>query len=125
MAAIEAERLKKESLQKEIEIAKSNALEVEQRMEAKKKEEMSADKLALLDKFGYEVEDEEDGEEETGVTNNRDHAAKQNMEQAQTLRSNHNQTKAQQRAETKKAKADKNAKKEERRKRAVKGERRR
>ena len=123
---MEAERIKKENLQREIEIAKSNALEVEQRMEAKKQEEMSADKLALMNKFGYEVEDGEDEEEDTGVTSNRDHAVKQKAEQAQKLRSNNNQpTKSQLRAETMKAKADKNAKKEERRKRAAKGERRR
>mmetsp|Transcript_9602 Transcript_9602/g.19315 ORF Transcript_9602/g.19315 Transcript_9602/m.19315 type:complete len:209 (+) Transcript_9602:2045-2671(+) len=124
-AALEAERLKKESLQKEIEIAKINALEVEQRLEAKKLEAMSAEKLALLDKFGYEVEDEEDEEEDTGVTTNRDHAVKQSAEHSQKLRSNNQPSKMQLRAETKKATADKNAKKEERRKRASKGERKR
>jgi len=117
--------LKKESLQKEIEIAKINALEVEQRLEAKKLEAMSAEKLALLDKFGYEVEDEEDEEEDTGVTTNRDHAVKQSAEHSQKLRSNNQPSKMQLRAETKKATADKNAKKEERRKRASKGERKR
>ncbi|KAL7495195.1 hypothetical protein ACHAWT_007752 [Skeletonema menzelii] len=126
LAALETERLKKESLQREIEIAKTNALEVEQRLEAKKLETMSADKLALLDKFGYEVDDEENEDEEAGVATNRDHAAKQSAEHSQKLRSNNNQpSKAQLRAETMKAKADKNAKKEERRKRAVKGERKR
>mmetsp|Transcript_19008 Transcript_19008/g.27068 ORF Transcript_19008/g.27068 Transcript_19008/m.27068 type:complete len:209 (-) Transcript_19008:471-1097(-) len=125
LAALEAERLEKERLQREIEIAKSNALEVEQRMEAKKLETMSADKLALLDKFGYEVEDEEGGEEDTGVTTNRDHAANKSAEHSQKLRSTNQPSKAQLRAETTKAKADKNAKKEERRKRAAKGERKR
>lgn len=119
LAAIEAERLKKESLQKEIEIAKSNALEVEQRMEAKKLEGMSADKLALLDKFGYEIDDEEDVEEDTGVTKISDHAPKQSAEKPSQP------SKKELRAETAKAKADRNAKKEERRKRATKGERRR
>lgn len=125
LAALEAERLEKERLQREIEIAKSNALEVEQRMEAKKLETMSADKLALLDKFGYEVEDEEGEEEDTGVTTNRDHAANKSAEHSQKLRSTNQPSKAQLRAETTKAKADKNAKKEERRKRAAKGERKR
>jgi hypothetical protein len=120
LAVLEAERLKKESLQREIEIAKSNALEVEQRMEAKKIVGMSADKLALLDKFGYEVDDEEDEEEDTGVTKISDHAPKQGVEKKPSQPS-----KKELRAETAKAKADRNAKKEERRKRATKGERRR
>ncbi|KAL7441396.1 hypothetical protein ACHAXM_007891 [Skeletonema potamos] len=120
LAVLEAERLKKESLQREIEIAKSNALEVEQRMEAKKLVGMSADKLALLDKFGYEVDDEEDEEEDTGVTKISDHAPKQGVEKKPSQPS-----KKELRAETAKAKADRNAKKEERRKRATKGERRR
>ena len=125
LAALETERLKKESLQREIEIAKTNALEVEQRLEAKKLETMSADKLALLDKFGYEVDDEENEEEEAGATTNRDHAAKQSAENTQKLRSKNQPSKAQLRKETMKAKADKDAKKEERRKRAAKGERKR
>ena len=125
MAALETERLEKERLQREIEIAKTNALEVEQRLEAKKQETISADKQALLDKFGYEVEDEEGDEEDAGLATNRDHAAKQSAEHSQKLRSNNQPSKAQLRAETSKAKADKNAKKEERRKRAAKGERQR
>ena len=125
--ALEALSLQKESLQRDIEIAQSNALEVEQRLEAKKKEGISADKLALMDKFGYMAEEgeEEAGDDNGGATSNRDHAAAQHVENAKKIRSQYQQTKKEARAETKKAQADKNAKKEERRKRATKGERRR
>lgn len=124
--ALEALNLQKESLQREIEIAQSNALEVEQRLEAKKAEGISAEKLALMDQYGYEVEGEEDidGDDDGGASN-REHAAKQHVENAKKTRSQYQQTKKDARAETKQAKADKNAKKEERRKRATKGERKR
>ena len=125
--ALDALNLQKESLQREIEIAQSNALEVEQRLEAKKAEGISAEKLALMDQYGYEVEGEEnvDGDDNGGASN-RDHAAKQHvLENAKKTRSQYQQTKKDARAETKQAKADKNAKKEERRKRATKGERKR
>lgn len=117
--------MKNESLQRDIESAKSNAIDVEQRLEAKKLEVMDSDKLALISKFGYEVDAEEDVEEDTGVTTNRDHASKQAAEHSQQLRSKNQPSKDELRAETKKAKADKNAKKEERQKRATKGERKR
>lgn len=130
LMALEALSLQKQSLQRDIEIAQSNALELEQRSEAKKTERIhaNADKLALIDKFGYEEDDEDASVSDTGGITNREHTAvvvQNNVENAKKIRSNNQQTKKEARAETAKNKADRNAKKEERRKRATKGERRR
>ena len=130
------------TLQKEIERAQKNALEVEARkqmeLERQKLKNISVEKMALIAKFGYEEEnDENEDSEDEGKTNsgsgedsykpltNREYAAQVSLQNAQKLRSAHKQTKKEARTETAKAKADRDAKKEERRKRAVKGERRR
>lgn len=125
------------NLQKEIELAQKNALEVEARkqaeLEANKVENMSGDKIALMAKYGYEDgnNDDVDGAANDGGVDtekpmsNRDHAAAVNQQNAQKQRSTHTQTKKEARAETAKAKADRNAKKEERRKKAGKRERHR
>jgi len=119
------------NLQKEIDLAQKNAVEVEARkqmeLESNKVENMSKDKIALMAMYGYEDgndnnETQNDGESDKPVTN-RDVAAAVNRQNTQKQKSVQTQTKQEARQETKKAKADKMAKKEERRKRAGKKER--
>jgi len=133
LKALEIQATTNANLQKEIELAQKNALEVEARkqkeLEGNKVENMSKEKIALMAMYGYEDENDgaeegEDGEDSGKPMTNRDHAAAVNAQNAQKQKSTSNvQTKDQARAETKKAKADKMAKKEERRKRAGKKER--
>ncbi|KAL3775907.1 hypothetical protein ACHAWO_012554 [Cyclotella atomus] len=121
------------SLQKEIELAQKNQLELAARkqheLESKKVENMSADRIALMAKFGYENDEDSDNaeeEEDDKPKTNREVAAEQNhLKNSRDLRSAAVQTKKDARAETKKAKELQAAKKEERRKRATKGERKR
>ncbi|KAL7517232.1 hypothetical protein ACHAWX_002167 [Stephanocyclus meneghinianus] len=131
---IELQQEQNSSLQKEIELAQKNQLELEARkqmeLESKKLENMSADRIALMAKFGYEMEDgsddeEEDNEECDKPISNREHAAQQALKSAREQRTVHKQTKKEAQMETKMAKEAQNAKKEERRKKATKGERRR
>jgi hypothetical protein len=119
------------SLQKQIELAQANAKELEARkqseLENRKIENMSADRIALMSKYGYENDEDEDGPEGEAepTISNKEHAAQQNLKSAREARGAQKQTKKEAQMETKKAKEMQNAKKEERRKRAVKGERRR
>ena len=89
---------------------------------------MSADRIALMAKFGYEADEDHEVEEEDDSgkpKTNREIAAEQNLKKSRELRSAATQTKKDARSETKKAKELQAAKKEERRKRASKGERKR
>eukprot|EP00804_Cyclotella_cryptica_P019152 CCRYP_017786-RA/>CCRYP_017786-RA protein AED:0.42 eAED:0.43 QI:403/0/0.5/1/1/1/2/0/109 len=95
---------------KEIELAQKNQLELEARkqmeLERKKLENMSADRIALMAKFGYEVEhdsdDEEDEKEESDKPiSNREHAAQQALKSAREQRTVYKQTKKEAQMETK------------------------
>lgn len=132
MKALEIQAKTNADLQKEIELAQQNALEVEERkqkeLEASKLENMSGDKMALMAKYGYEDGDEEDeagngGDDSEKPVSNREYAAAMSRENGQKQRSTKVQTKMEARQETKMAKASKEAKKEERRKKAGKKER--
>ena len=102
-------------------------------MEAKKQRElhdgkvenMSADKMAMMSRFGYEQPDDNEAGDSEQPMSNKDHAAATNRDNAKKLRSGVVQTRQEERQKTKQAKADKLAKKEERRKRAGKQERHR
>mmetsp|Transcript_12356 Transcript_12356/g.22303 ORF Transcript_12356/g.22303 Transcript_12356/m.22303 type:complete len:224 (-) Transcript_12356:73-744(-) len=132
LQALEIQATTHANLQKEIDLAQKNAVEVEARkqmeLESNKLENMSKDKIALMAMYGYEDgndnnETQNDGESDKPVTN-RDVAAAMNRQNTQKQKSVQTQTKQEARQETKKAKADKMAKKEERRKKAGKKERR-
>lgn len=132
LQALEIQATTHANLQKEIELAQQNALEVEARkqmeLESNKLENMSKDKIALMSKYGYEdgsddAEIEHDGGDSEKPMSNRQHAAAMSHQNAQKQKSAPVQTKQEARQETAKAKADKNAKKEERRKKAGKRER--
>ena len=94
-------------------------------MEDNKPENMSAEKIALMAKFGYEDGDDnaDGGGDAEKTMNNRDHAAAVTRKAAEKQKTVKTQTKQDARAETKQANADKLAKKEERRKKAGKQER--
>lgn len=121
------------NLQKEIEISKQNAVEMEAKkqldLESSKVENMSKEKIALMNAYGYENGEGDtatghDGEDTEKVMTNRDHAAAVSQQNTQKQRSGpQTKSKLEARQETKAAKAAKDAKKEERRKRAGKKER--
>jgi hypothetical protein len=120
------------SLRKEIELAQKNEELLEtrkqQELEGRKVENMSADRIALMAKFGYEQDDdcnEDDEEEGDKPKTNREYAAQQHLKNSRELRKGSIQTKKDAQTETKKAKELLATKKEERRKRATKGERKR
>lgn len=129
-------------LEEEIRLAKEHEIEVE----LKKKEDLlnrdnlSAEKRALMEKFGWCAEDDDadaggggtgggDGGKggdggDAAPASNREYAAQMAKEHSKKQRSMTNTvSKSDSRVETKKAKDDKKAQKEARRKRATKGER--
>ncbi|KAL3816102.1 hypothetical protein ACHAXA_004527 [Cyclostephanos tholiformis] len=134
LSVLEIQAATHANLQKEIELSQKNALEIDARKQVQlvndKPENMSAEKIALIRKFGYEDSDDDaqrghdDGDTEAPNTNH-DQAAALLLQKAQKLKSAPKQTKNDARQETKKMKADKNAKKEARRKKAEKRERQR
>src|SRR6056300_1855731 len=126
MEAMKIQAATQDKLQKEIEISQQNAVEMEARkqqdLESSKVENMSAEKRALMAKYGFETPDgdtntagEGSGDTEQPITN-RDHAAAVSKQNAQKQRSTKTQSKQEARQETKNAKAAKLAQKEERRK---------
>ena len=133
MQALEIQATTATNLQKEIALAQRNAVEMEARKQKEladgRPENMSAEKRAMLDQFGYE----DDGEPEPGqgvgdsgkLTTNRDHAAAQVRQETEKKKTAGTQSKAEERKKTKQAKLDKLAKKEERRKKTAKKERQR
>lgn len=85
-----------------------------------------ATKKALLSRFAYDQDDdEEDLEESDAPLTNREVAAMASQEQAKELRSHKVQTKKEEQQKTKEQKNSKQQLKEERRKRTQKGERKR
>ena len=119
---IQAKRKEQEEQEK---IAYKKQLEEMQRRALSKQEDDAA-KKALLDRFGYE-QDDEDGQAEEGPTavSNKDAAAQMAKEKQNELKSKATTSKKEEQQKTKNARLDKAKLKEERRKRATKGERKR
>jgi hypothetical protein len=120
---------KLEAQKKEQELAEKNKAAIakaEQQPKAAPKSSQvdDAQKKALMQRFGYEVPDEEE-EEGAGVVTNKQAAASANVERSQELRSQKTQTKKEEQQKTKEQKQSKVQLKEERRKKAQKGERKR
>ena len=120
---LEAQRLEQERAEKNK--AAIEEAEHQQKPAAKSSQVDDAQKKALMQLFGYEVEGDEEEEEDDAVVTNKQAAANANLERAQELRSKKTQTKKEEQQKTKENKASKVQLKEERRKRAQKGERKR
>ena len=116
---------KKQAQQLAQERAEKNkaAIKEKQASTANKKSSQVDDetKMALMQRFGYEMPE---GEEDEVVTN-KQAAATAHMEKAKEMRSKKTQTKKEEQQKTKDQKASKAQLKEERRKRTQKGERKR
>ncbi|KAL3934837.1 MAG: hypothetical protein SGBAC_009532 [Bacillariaceae sp.] len=120
---LEAQKIEQERADKN----KAAIAEAEQQQKAaptKSPQVDDAQKKALMQRFGYEMPDE-DVDDAAGPVTNKQVAASANVERAQELRSKKTQTKKEEQQKTKEMKSSKAQMKEDRRKRATKGERKR
>lgn len=121
---LEAQKIEQERAEKN----KAAIAEAEQQQKAaptKSPQVDDAQKKALMQRFGYEMPDEDVDDDAAGPVTNKQVAASANVERAQELRSKKTQTKKEEQQKTKEMKSSKAQLKEDRRKRATKGERKR